>query len=140
MVVRRFVSVGAAATVLAALLGLAWLASPRPVASAAPDGHVPRIVAAGTAVFQLAGVQDNAGRARVGLEPVVAAGLGTDYVVLLTPRLPPGGYPFFVPYWSPAPNGFDVALVDVTLGPGSAASYATQGKNYLVDWLVVCKQ
>jgi hypothetical protein len=97
----------------------------------------PRIVAAGTATFKLGAEQDNATYVRVRLDSEVVGHLGTDYIVLLTTRFPAGGYPFFVPYWKRAGDGFDVTLVDVTLGPGATASYATQQKTYLIDWVVV---
>jgi hypothetical protein len=99
----------------------------------------PRIVAAGTATFNLGAEQDNATRVRVQLNGDVAARLGEDYVVLLTTRFPTGGYPFFVPYWKRARDGFDVTLVDVTLGPDSTSSYANRNKTYLIDWVVVKK-
>jgi len=100
----------------------------------------PRIIAAGTATFHLGAVQDNATNARVQLDANVAARLGNDYIVLLTNRFPTGGYPFFVPYWKQATDGFDITLVDVTLGPDSTASYEyNQNKLYLIDWIDVRK-
>jgi hypothetical protein len=99
----------------------------------------PRIVAAGTATFKLGAEQDNATFTRVQTSDEIAARLGEDYIVLLTARYPAGGYPFFVPYWKKAKDGFDVTLVDVTLGPNATASYATQAKSYPVDWVVVKK-
>jgi len=99
-----------------------------------------RIIAAGTATFRLGAVQDNATSARVQLDGGVAARLGDEYIVLLTNRFPTGGYPFFVPYWQRAKDGFDITLVDVTLGPDSTASYAyNKNKIYLIDWIVVKK-
>jgi TolA-binding protein len=99
----------------------------------------PRIIAAGTATFNLGEEQDNATRTRVQLSGEVATRLGDDYIVLLTTRFPAGGYPFFVPYWKRAKDGFDVTLVDVTLGPNATASYANRNKAYLIDWIVVKK-
>jgi len=99
----------------------------------------PRIIAAGTATFNLGAEQDNATRVRVRLNDDVAARLGEDYVVLLTTRFPTGGYPFFVPYWKRARDGFDVTLVDVSLGNGSTASYDNRNKAYPIDWIVVKK-
>jgi hypothetical protein len=102
--------------------------------------QTPRIIAAGTATFHLGAVQDNATSARVQLDGGVAARLGADYIVLLTNRFPTGGYPFFAPYWQRAKDGFDITLVDVTLGPDSTASYAyNKNKIYLIDWVVVKK-
>jgi hypothetical protein len=104
------------------------------------DMQTPRIVAAGTATFTLGAVQDNATNARVPLKGDVAAKLGDEYIVLLTTRFPTGGYPFFVPYWKRAKDGFDVTLVDVNLGPNSTASYeSNRNKTYLIDWIVVKK-
>ena len=100
----------------------------------------PRIVAAGTATFHLGAVQDNATNVRVRLAPDVVARLGVDYIVLLTNRFPAGGYPFFDPFWTVAKDGFDITLVDVTLGPGSTASYeSNKNKTFLIDWIVVRK-
>jgi hypothetical protein len=96
-----------------------------------------RIVAAGTATFNLGAEQDNATFTRVPLTADVAKRLGDDYIVLLTARFPVGGYPFFVPYWKRARDGFDVTLVDVALGPNSTASYGNRNKAYLIDWIVV---
>jgi len=100
----------------------------------------PRIVAAGTATFKLGAVQDNATNARVQLNADITAKLGDEYIVLLTNRFPTGGYPFFEAYWKRAKDGFDITLVDVTLGPDSTATYAfNKNKTYLIDWIVVKK-
>ncbi len=102
--------------------------------------QTPRIVAAGTATFHLGPVQDNATNVRVKLAPDVVARLGTDYIVLLTNRFPTGGYPFFDAYWKLAKDGFDITLVDTTLGPDSTASYETnKNRAFLIDWIVVRK-
>jgi len=99
-----------------------------------------RIVASGTTMFKLAGDQDNATNVRVMLNEDIAKRIGEDYIVLLTQRFPAGGYPFFVPLWKRASDGFDITLVDVTLGPNETASYTTnKNKSYLVDWIVVKK-
>lgn len=102
--------------------------------------QTPRIIVAGTATFHLGAVQNNATFARVKLDSGVAARLGADYIVLLTNRFPAGGYPFFDPYWKQANDGFDITLVDATLGPDSTASYeSNENKTYLIDWIVVKK-
>jgi hypothetical protein len=98
-----------------------------------------RIVASGTTTFKLAGDQDNATNIRVMLNEEIAKRIGEDYIVLLTQRFPAGGYPFFVPLWKRASDGFDITLVDVALGPNETASYANKNKSYLVDWIVVKK-
>ncbi|MFT3883229.1 MAG: hypothetical protein QM703_26700 [Gemmatales bacterium] len=100
----------------------------------------PRIIAAGTATFTLGAVQDNATNVRVKLSAEVTAKLGDDYIVLLTHRFPTGGYPFFVPYWKKAPDGFDATLIDVSIGPNSSSSYMyNKNKTFLIDWVVVKK-
>jgi hypothetical protein len=76
---------------------------------------------------------------RVKLPAEIAAHLGNDYIVLLANRFPIGGYPFFSAYWRPAPDGFDIALVDVEIGDGTTASYGNPNSKYLVDWLVIKK-
>src|ERR1700684_3487671 len=98
-----------------------------------------RIVASGTTTFKLAGDQDNATNVRVMLNEEIAKRIGEDYIVLLTQRFPAGGYPFFVPLWKRASDGFDITIVDVALGPNETASYANKNKSYLVDWIVVKK-
>jgi len=100
----------------------------------------PRIIAAGTATFHLGAMQDNATNARVRLNADIVARLGNEYIVLLTNRFPTGGFPFFSPYWKQAKDGFDITLVDVTLGPNSTTSYLyNKNKTYLIDWIVVKK-
>jgi hypothetical protein len=107
----------------------------------APFGELQktRIVASGTTTFKLAGDQDNATNVRVKLNEEIAKRIGEEYIVLLTQRFPAGGYPFFVPLWKRASDGFDITLVDVALGPNETASYANKNKSYLVDWIVVKK-
>src|SRR6185295_15274082 len=63
------------------------------------DTQTPRIIAAGTATFELGKVQNNATFVRVKLSADITARLGDDYIVLLTTRLPTGSYPLYVPYW-----------------------------------------
>jgi len=102
--------------------------------------EIPRIIAAGTATFHLGAVQDNSTNTRVKLAADVVAQLGKDYIVLLTNRYPTGGYPFFDPYWKLAKDGFDITLVDTTLGPNSTSSYEyNKNRTFLIDWIVVKK-
>ncbi|HQR08698.1 MAG TPA: hypothetical protein PLN21_17870 [Gemmatales bacterium] len=102
--------------------------------------QTPRIIAAGTATFTMGAVQDNATNVRVKLSAEVAAKLGEDYIVLLTHRFPTGGFPFFVPYWKKASDGFDATLIDVSIGPNSSTSYMyNKNKTFLIDWVVVKK-
>jgi hypothetical protein len=66
--------------------------------------------------------------------------LNDDYVVVISSRFPTGGYPFFTPNLKPAKDGFDVTLVDPTIGPGGTASYETnRNRKFLIDWIVVKK-
>lgn len=124
--------------VLFALHGVATSAPPAPPANAEAGG--PRIVAAGTATFRMRAEQDNATFTHVKLAADVAAKLGDDYIVLISSRFPNGGYPFFTPYWKPAQGGFDVTMVDPTLGPGGTASYTTNANRmFPIDWIVVKK-
>ena len=97
----------------------------------------PRIVAAGTATWKCPDDQTNKLSTRVKLPRDVAVGLGKDYIVLLTNRLP-GGYPYFVPHWKVAPGGFDITPVDTTIADGNSAGYAVN-RTYLIDWVVVKK-
>jgi len=69
----------------------------------------------------------------------VTARLGKEYIVLVTSRFPKGGFPYFTPYWKPAPDGFDITLVDPPLYDVVTKSYANQHKTYLIDWIVVRK-
>jgi hypothetical protein len=108
-------------------------------ASAPPEAHVPAIAAAGTATVQIGAQQDNVTFAHVKLAADVAAHLGDDYIVLVSARYPKGGWPFFTPYWKPAADGFDVTMVDPSLGPDSTASYNNPNHTYPVDWIVVRK-
>jgi hypothetical protein len=102
--------------------------------------QLPSIVSAGTATFLMGAVQDNVTNARVKLSADVAARLGDDYIVLLTNRYPTGGYPFFVPYWKRAKEGFDITLIDVNLPPNSTSTYLyNKNRTFLIDWIVVKK-
>ena len=104
-------------------------------------GEVPKqhIVAAGTATWTRPEHQANKTTTRVKLPAEVVAGLGKDYIVLLTNHFPKGGHPFFAAYWSPATDGFDIALADAELGDGTTAAYSNPNKTYLIDWIVVKK-
>jgi hypothetical protein len=97
----------------------------------------PRIVAAGTASWKCPDLQKNSLSTRVKLPGDIVAGIGKDYIVLLTNRLP-GGFPYFVPHWKPAPDGFDITPVDTTVTETSPAGYGVN-RTYLVDWVVVKK-
>jgi hypothetical protein len=99
----------------------------------------PRIVAAGTATWVRPRMQANRTSTRVKLPAEIVAGLGTDYVVVLTSRFPTGGYPYFASYWKSASDGFDITLVDPSLGDGSSSMYVNPNTSYLVDWIVVKK-
>jgi hypothetical protein len=98
-----------------------------------------RVVAAGTATWERPRVQANRTSTRVKLAPEITAQLGKDYIVLLTNRYPAGGYPWFECYWKAADNGFDITLVDPTLGGLETASYVNGNTSYLIDWVVVKK-
>ena len=76
---------------------------------------------------------------RVKLDADIVARLEEDYIVLLTPRILPDGYPFLVPFSKKAANGFDITLADTTLGPGTTGGYANRNKTHLIDWIVVKK-
>ena len=98
-----------------------------------------RIVAAGTATWVRPGVLANRTSVHVTLPAEVTAQLGKDYVVMLTDRFAQNGYPYLTPYWTSGTGGFDITLVDTTLGNGGSAEYTGGTKNYLVDWIVVTK-
>ena len=98
----------------------------------------PSVVAAGTAVWKLGKFQDNATTVRVQLKDDIAAKIGDDYIVLLTPRFT--GYPSFVPYWKKANDGFDITLIDPALAQGGTVSYLIKvNREVPVDWIVVRK-
>jgi hypothetical protein len=97
----------------------------------------PRIVAAGTATWTCPDLVKNTKSTRVQLPRDVVAGLGKDYIVLLTNRLP-SGYPYFVPHWKLAPDGFDITPVDTTVSATTPAGYGVN-RTYLIDWVVVKK-
>jgi hypothetical protein len=149
--------------VLAALLCLATISPSQPNAQAADDKdsvaeqvkvlqkqiaelqarlnemQKVRILAAGTATWTRPQSLENKTSVRVKLPADVTAQLGKDYIVLLTNRFPTGGYPYFAPFWKAAPDGFDITLVDPSLGNGDAAGYDNPNKTYLIDWVVVKK-
>ena len=97
----------------------------------------PHIVAAGTATWKCPDLQKNTLSTRVELPGNVAQGLGQDYIVLLTNRLP-GGFPYFVPHWKLAPDGFDITPVDTTVTATTPAGYGVN-RTYIIDWVVVKK-
>lgn len=97
----------------------------------------PRIIAAGTATWRCPDLVKNDTSTRVNLPRDVVAGLGKDYIVLLTPRLP-GGYPYFVPHWKLATDGFDITPVDTTVSATTPAGYGVN-RTYIIDWAVVKK-
>jgi hypothetical protein len=143
--IRHHLSMRVWSLLAIAILGaVAWLGLHGVAASAPPAANAdvggPRIVAAGTAKFLMGAQQDNATFTHVKLAADVAAKLGDDYIVMVSSRFPNGGYPFFTPLWKPAKEGFDVTMVDVTLGPNSTESLAfNPNKTFLVDWIVVKK-
>jgi hypothetical protein len=96
----------------------------------------PRIIAAGTVTIRLGPQQDNKTNIRVKLPAGVASQLGGNYIVELANRYPTGGS-FFVPYWRPATDGFDILLADPSLvGVGM---FPDRNSPYYVDWIVVQK-
>jgi hypothetical protein len=98
----------------------------------------PRIVAAGTATWQLGPVQNNSTSVRVQLKDEIASRLGEDYIVILTNRN--AGYPYYSPYWRKSKNGFEITLIDPNLAPGATVSYLfSVNRTYQVDWIVVKK-
>ena len=100
--------------------------------------ETPRIIAAGTATWQLGNAQNNSTSVRVHLKDEIASKIGEDYIVLLTNRY--SGYPFYSPYWKKAKDGFDITLVDTALAPNGTVSYIINvNRTFLVDWIVVKK-
>jgi hypothetical protein len=98
------------------------------------DLKTPRIIAAGTATIKLGAKQDNRTSIRVKLRGDVVARLGGNCIVQLTNRYPTGGS-FFVAYWKPAADGFDILLADPSLvGVGINPN---RNEPYYVDWIVV---
>ena len=96
----------------------------------------PRIISAGTVTIRLGPQQDNKTSVRVKLPANVVAQLGGNCIVELTNRYPTGDS-FFVAYWRPAKDGFDILLADpslegIQINPNRAAPY-------YVDWIVVEK-
>lgn len=98
----------------------------------------PRIVAAGTATIKLGPTHDNRTSTRVKLRGDVADQLGGNCIVQLTNRYPTGGS-YFVPYWKPATDGFDIILADPSLVGTLIVSQRGQAEPYLIDWIVVQK-
>jgi hypothetical protein len=98
--------------------------------------QTPRIVAAGTATIKLPGIQDNKQTIRVKLPADIAARLGADCIVQLTNRCPTGGC-FFVPYWKPTGNGFDILVADPSLEGVQIVPHDKEP--YYIDWVVVGK-
>jgi hypothetical protein len=99
--------------------------------------QTPRIVAAGTATIKLPGIQDNKQKIRVKLPADIAARLGANCIVQLTNRIPTGGA-FFVPYWKPATDGFDIRVADPSLS-GDYQIVPNDKEPYYIDWIVVQK-
>jgi hypothetical protein len=98
------------------------------------DLKTPRIIAAGTATIRIGPVQDNKTSIRIKLTGDVGARLGSNYTVQLTNRYPTSA-DFFVAYWKPATDGFDIFLADPHLiGVGINPD---QKVPYYVDWIVV---
>ena len=98
--------------------------------------QTPRIVAAGTATIKLPGIQDNKQKIRVKLPADIAARLGTSLIVELTNRCPTGGS-FFVPYWKPAADGFDILVADPSLE--GVLICPNDKQPYYIDWIIVQK-
>jgi cell division protein FtsB len=98
-----------------------------------------RIVAAGTATWTRPELQANTTTTRVKLPADIVAGLGKDYIVLLTNHFPKGGYPYLSAYWSATTDGFDITLADVEIADGTTATYSNKNRTYLIDWVVVKK-
>jgi len=96
-----------------------------------------RIVSAGTATWTRPELQANKTNTRVKLPADIAAGLGKDYVVLLTSHYPKGGFPYFGTYWKAASDGIDITLVDIQINDGTTASYDNPNREYLIDWVIV---
>ncbi len=99
--------------------------------------QTPRIIAAGTATIRLPGIQDNKQKIRVKLPADIAARLGANFIVELTNRSPTGGS-FFVPYWKPAADGFDILVADPSLS-GDYQITPHDKQPYYIDWIIVQK-
>jgi hypothetical protein len=98
----------------------------------------PRIVAAGTATIKLGPTHDNRTSIRVKLRGDVVAHLGDNCLVQLTNRYPTRNS-FFVAYWKPATDGFDITLADPALVGTAIISQRDQNEPYYIDWIVVQK-
>ncbi len=94
------------------------------------------IIAAGTASVKLGPQQDNKTSIRIKLSADVVAQLGGKCIVELTNRYPTGDS-FFVPYWKPAADGFDILLADPSLEGVQINPNRTEP--YYIDWIVVQK-
>jgi hypothetical protein len=100
------------------------------------DLKTPRIIAAGIATVRLGPQQDNKTSIHIKLRADVVARLGGNYVVELTNRYPTGDS-FFVPYWKPAVDGFDILLADPSLV--GVQINPNRKEPYYIDWIVVQK-
>jgi hypothetical protein len=99
--------------------------------------RLPRIISAGTVTIHLGPQQDNKTKIRVKLPADVVAQLGGNCIVELTNRYPTGDT-FFIAYWRPATDGFDILLADPTL-QGGVQLNPDRTAPYYVDWIVVRK-
>jgi hypothetical protein len=132
MIVNR-VLIGAAAMGILALVAVSYSES-----GGQKQAAEPRIVAAGTAIWKLGNAQNNRTSVRVQLKHEFAAKIGTDYIVLLTPRYT--GFPYYSAYWKKAKDGFEIYLVDPEIGSTGSRSYLFEvNRDYPVDWIVVKK-
>jgi len=100
----------------------------------------PRIIAAGTATWHRPGFPKqsdyDAGQARCRCRREAGDRLHRAADEPVSQR----GYPFFVPYWKPANDGFDVILVDTSIdGDGETSNYPNPNTTYPIDWVVVKK-
>lgn len=100
------------------------------------DAKSPRIIAAGTATVRLGPQQDNKTSVRIKLRADVVARLGGNFIVELTNRYPTGDS-FFVAYWKPAVDGFDILLADPSLV--GVQINPNRREPYYIDWIVVQK-
>jgi hypothetical protein len=100
------------------------------------DLKTPRIIAAGTATVRLGPQQDNKTSIHIKLRADVVARLGGNFIVELTNRYPTGDS-FFVPYWKPAVDGFDILLADPSLE--GVQINPNRREPYYIDWIVVQK-
>lgn len=132
------------AAVLSAMVTalLVWMTLPAFAGSpggALSQNEGPHIIAVGTASFDRPRTFDNQAAVHVKLAAEVASKLGEDYIVLLTPRLPEGGYPYLTPFWKKNSDSFDIIPVDTSLAPPNFVEYSGKNKTHLIDWLVIKK-